>query len=56
MKGIKAKSEQLYNSILRNKAVTSRTQMSNIISYEVSNFIQLKTDRKPIIQVIYMDC
>ncbi len=56
MKGIKAKSEQLYNSILRNKAVTSRTQTSNIISYEVSNFIQLKTDRKPIIQVIYMDC
>ena len=56
MKGIKLKSEQLYNSIIRNKAVTSRTQMSNIISYEISNYIQLKTDRKPIVQVIYMDC
>ena len=56
MKGIKQKSEQLYNSIIKNKTISSRTQMSNIISYEVSNFIQLKTERKPIIQVIYMDC
>ena len=56
MKGIKQKSEQLYLSLYRGRNSLSRQQMANIISFEVSAFIQSKTERKPIIQVIYMDC
>lgn len=56
MKGIKQKSEQLYLSLYRGRNSLSRQQMANIISFEVSAFIQSKTERKPVIQVIYMDC
>lgn len=55
MKSIKTKGEQLYNEVMNDPAILPSYITSTIVS-ELASFIVSKTERRPLIQVIYMQC
>lgn len=55
MKSIKNKGEQLYNEINNDPAILPSYVTTTIVS-ELAAFIFSKTERRPLIQVIYMQC
>ena len=56
MKSIRNRCEQIYTSTINSNPNISRYQLNGIISNDVASFIQQKTERKPIIVPIYMEC
>ena len=56
MKSIRNKCEKVYTYQMSTNPNISRYMLNNIIKNEVSSFIYQKTERKPIILPIYMDC
>ena len=58
MKSIKIKSEQVYNSFTRKTNLTPKdiSNRNNYITNEMTTFINLKTERKPLIIPIFMSC
>ena len=58
MKSIKLKSEEVFNSLPKNKKLTPKeiNYRNNYIINEVSSYILYKTDRKPLIIPIFMSC
>lgn len=55
VKSIKQKSEELYNSYITENKLPS-SSFTPLIVNELISYIASKTDRKPLIQVIYMQC
>ncbi len=55
MKSIKTKGEQLYNEVMNDPAILPSYITSTIVS-DLASFIVSKTERRPLIQVIYMQC
>ncbi len=54
MKSIKTKSEEIYYNSIKNPNIIY--SMSTQMCYEIADFIEEKTDRRPLIQIIYMQC
>lgn len=54
MKSIKVKSEEIYYNALKNPNLLYN--MSTQMCYEIADFIESKTERRPLIQIIYMQC
>lgn len=56
MKGIKTTAIQVYNQLRKDNPNVSSNTLSPLISQHLSAYISSKTDRKPLIQIIYMTC
>lgn len=54
MKSIKTKCEEIYYNSIKNPNLLY--SMSTQMCYEIADFIEEKTDRRPLIQIIYMQC
>lgn len=56
MKSIRNRCEQVYTQTINSNPNISKYLLNSIISNDVVSFIQQKTERKPIIIPIYMEC